>query len=249
MSVKTGHRWKWLLMALGLPFLATNEARADRRYYVWVYQYATQRPGQLAFEHFLTARVPAFAALGTSYGAEFELEYGLTRRWDAAVYQVFVQEPGGGFQLTAFKLETRFKLAERGALPVDPLLYLEYKQGSDLLHVGELEGKLVLARDFARFNTSLNLIGEAERETGADGARSWEVKPELAYGLSYELTPAFRLGVEAQGGFPEHGQSEWRIGPTISVATSRFFVNIGSALDVTSAKVGPEIRAIVGIDL
>ena len=62
---------------------------------------------------------------------------------------------------SASKLRMRFRLGEKGHWPLDPLIYLEYKDNAAFDH-SALETKLILARDFEKLNVSLNPVLEFE---------------------------------------------------------------------------------------
>ena len=109
-----------------------------------------------------------------------ELEYGITDRWDVALYNMLDMitsgETDSGY--AGLKLETRYRLSERGQWAVDPVLYLEFQQ----LFRGDarqkLEGKLILAKDLGNVNIAANLAVEEERLTDA----TWNTEVEYAAG-------------------------------------------------------------------
>src|SRR5213075_1724 len=122
-------------------------ARADRRDFVRAYQYATQPKGNLEFELWNDVDAPAAGGFDQAVLTHrLELEYGVTDHWDMALYHVFEQAPGEGFHFDSWRLETRYRLAERGEWPVDVMLYLEAERPGDFTAPWELEEKLILAR-------------------------------------------------------------------------------------------------------
>ncbi|NHZ87408.1 MAG: hypothetical protein GWP19_16320 [Planctomycetia bacterium] len=44
----------YLLTILGIIFLSSSTIKADKRPYVWTYEYKTLEAGEVEFEHYLT---------------------------------------------------------------------------------------------------------------------------------------------------------------------------------------------------
>lgn len=198
---------KRLAIAIGLAmgFLAalavldSSAAHADRRAYGVTYEAVTAPQGELDVETWSTY-APAGEVDGgpASKGARemIELEYGITDRWDAALYNMFDLVSGdtaSGY--AGFKVETRYRPTQRGEWIVDPVLYLEFQQ----LFRGDanqkLEGKLILAKDFGPVNAAVNVALEEERLED----KSWNTELEYAAGVSYALSPAWIAGAETFG--------------------------------------------------
>jgi len=236
--------YRYILIFVPL-LLFSSSAHADRRYYVWTYQYATQVEGNAEFENYLTLAIPNRAVPGMSHWEHrLELEYGITNRWDISFYQIFsVENPEGTLRYSGFQFRSRLRFFEAGDYLLDPLLYIEYIRKSDLRAPNKIEGKLVLAKDIGKANLSANIIGEW-LFGGANGFESG-----FAAGASYELTPAFRLGVEAIGDFEQGEEHQLALGPVVSVATRKFWWTLGVVFGSTSATEDIRIRALLGIDL
>lgn len=231
------------LATIILASLHPQIASADRRLYVWSYGYNTTTQGEMELEHYLTSTTAnARHAGSTSWEQRFELETGLTRRWDFALYQIFSQPVGGDFHYDAFQLRTRYRLGEIGQWPVDPLLYLEYRRSSRFTDPNKFEGKLVLAHDFRRVNVAVNLIEELKFAPGA------EYETGYATGISVELHPVFSIAAEAFGDIAKDGAKTHYAGPTISLSQDRWFYNIGVALGLNRASADVTARGIVGVD-
>src|SRR5204862_3931750 len=118
--------------------------------------------------------------------------------WDMAFYTVLEQIAAGGavldegLHLSEVKLETRYRLAERGELPVDTLLYLELaKEFGESVY--EIEGKVIGARDFGDVTVAANAI--AEIPFGKDVPET-ELELGFALGAMYQAHPKVRIGVE-----------------------------------------------------
>jgi len=222
-------------------FLSAGRAIADNRSYVWTYEYLTLSRGEAEIEWYMTLSTPNRRHMkGTvSTQHKIELEVGMTDRFDFAVYQVFSQAPGSQLSYDGYQLRARYRIGEKGDFFLDLLIYLEYGGVPDFSeHV--IEAKLILARDFGRFNLALNPIVEHEI------ADENETELEYAAGIRYEVSRLFRVGVEAKGGEGGH-----YLGPVISHG-GRYWVAFGSAFNVGPVDPGKpqlELRLLMGIGL
>jgi hypothetical protein len=229
-------------------------ARADRRAFGHVYEYQTMPQGGLDLEIWNTQTRPDLGQDPTAFELQLETEYGITDHWDIALYQNFSQgaEIGASFQYASTAVETRYRFADRGELPVDVLGYFEIKKplaGGDL----ELEWKAILARDLGPVTVAANLIAELEIEDGEA-----EFIPGWALGVSYEAVPALKLGVETFGAFePEDAADgtesrvvEAWLGPAVSWAPSpKLWILASGAFGLTEHSDDFIARLIVGISL
>jgi hypothetical protein len=184
-----------------------------------------------------------------------ELEYGLTDRWDMALYNLFdVTTAPEDTGYAGLKLETRYRLLPAGEFVVDPIIYFELQ----VLRHGDarekLEAKLILARDQGPWNVAFNLAAEGEHLVSGD----WIPETEYALGVSRELGgPALKLGVEIFGKAEKPPGEDVAVfawtGPALSWAT-RFpgamrglWVTVGAGRGLTSASDTWYGRAIVGL--
>jgi len=216
---------------------------ADKRSYVWTYEYQTMEAGEVELEHYLTFSTPLSDSFEniTSTEHNIEIEVGMTDRFDFSIYQVIKQAPESSLQYSGYKLRFRYRLGEKGEFLMDPLLYFEYKGKPDFSEHG-YEGKLILAKDFGKFNLSVNPVFEYEYKNS-----EWESELKYNAGVSFNLGGLLKLGMEAKGG--ENGHY---IGPVISHGTGKAWIALGSALAITDIKnYKPEmmIRMILGINL
>ena len=235
-------QYKFIYLIIALVLL-TNIVRADKRSYVWTYEYQTMEAGEVELEHYLTISTPLSNSFEnvTSTEHNIEVEVGMTDRFDFSIYQVIKQAPESSLQYSGYKLRFRYRLGEKGDFLMDPLLYFEYKGKPDFSEHG-YEGKLILAKDFGRFNFSVNPVLEYEYENS-----EWESELKYNAGISYKLDGLLKIGLEARGG--ENGQY---IGPVISHGTGKAWVAFGSAFAITNiSNDKPEImlRMILGINL
>jgi len=241
-------RWTSLLLTV----LATSTASADVRSFTQTYEYSTTPEGKTDLELWHTqGRRTWDTDTPQTFEQIVELEYGITDKWDLAFYSVFAQStgdamtPGEGFHFAQTKLETRYRLAERGEWPVDTLLYLELAKDFGQ-SVYEIEGKLIGARDFDRLTVAGNLIGEIE--TGKDVAET-ELVLGFAAGASYQIVPKLRLGAETWGELEEE-ELIWSVGPALSAQPGgNLWLALTAGFGLSDEADAFSARAILGIAL
>jgi hypothetical protein len=232
------------LIALSSVLIYPSKASADRRAYVWTYEYMTMPQGELELENYFDFRSPDWGNMSTSsWIHQVELEYGITDYWDLALYQVFSQNDTESYKYSRMKVRTRYRLFEAGLFIVDPLLYLEYQRPSNTSKPNLLEGKLVLARDFEQFNLATNFILEKELVAGSE----WETG--YALGGNYQFTPAFEAGLEITGNFDSGSQNQTHLGPTVSFASPKFFISAGALWGANDRSDDFRVRYILGLEL
>jgi hypothetical protein len=207
---------------IAIPLLA-SPASADRRAYGVTYEAVTAPRGEIDVETWST-----FAPEGEVDGGPasrgvremIELEYGVTDKWDAAIYNMIDMITSGETEsgYAGFKVETRYRPTGRGEWLIDPVFYLEFQQ----LFRGDArqkyEAKLILAKDIGNVNIAANVAFEEERTTDP----SWNTEIEYAVGSSYALSPAWIIGAELFGKAEKDemggiANRSWA-GPTISWA-------------------------------
>jgi hypothetical protein len=229
--------------------LVAPAARADRRSMIRAYEYATQPEGNLEFELWNDVEAPkdgGFDAAATTQ--RVELEYGLTDHWDMALYHVFAQQPGAGFHFDSWRLETRYRLLEKNALPVDVLLYFELERPADFAEAWETEEKLILEKDFGRFALVGNLVLE-QKLFHADQLHSFEVD----FGARYEVAPQLRVAGELwtiQETVNGVTTGSWFAGPSVSWAGSRLWLQLGAGFGIGNDTSGATfVRSVLGFNL
>ena len=235
---------KRIVILLLVTLFVAPSLFADRRKYVWTYQFATIAPGAAEMEFYQTTKISET----DSWEYRIEIEHGLSPRWDLSVYQVFAQKQDEDFKWDAFQIRTRYKLAEAGKYFLDPLLYLEYRRKIDLSAQNKFEGKLILGRDFDRVNLAINPVYEF---FWAPGDPLHELGLDL--GLSYELSYKLSVGVESSSrskfidGLGDT-QSSY-LGPTISLATGSMYYTFGYTWGLTNDSDDARARFLMGVDL
>ncbi len=233
-----------LLILFLIIVLAAPSSFADRRKYVWTYGTAMMSPDESELEFYQTTRLDNT----NSWEYRIELEHGISSRADFSVYQIFTQADGGSFKWDAFQLRTRYRLAEPGTVPFDPVLYLEYNRKLDLAKQNKLEGKLLLAKDFDKVNLAINPVYEF---FWAPGDPVHEVGLDI--GLSYELSYKFTIALESTSRYEMlkdlEDESSSYFGPTISFATGSVYYTAGYAWGLTDDSNDARVRFILGAHL
>jgi len=216
---------------------------ADRRSYVWTYEYLTMPKGAMEIEYYLTHKVSDWNKYDdkNTWDHQIEFEYGLTDHWDVAMYQTWRQtntEDKDSFDYTGTKLRTRYRIGEKDQLPLDVVLYAEYIFGDGPKEYDKFEGKLILAKDMGKWNIAYNQIYEKKTKNGNDTEYGY------ATGLSYEFSPVWKMGIESAGNYTE---DKYYLGPTASWASEKYWVNLGVLRGLNDASNDLQFRLIVGI--
>ena len=246
------------LLRLAVPaaaiLLAAAPAHADRRAFTNTYEYMTMPDGETELEIYSTqSRQTWEGDSPQSYALELEVEHGITDHWDVALYHVFEQDDVEAFHFAEFKLETRYRFAQRGEWPVDVEVYGEGVKVFNPASDGpayEAEAKLILARDFDALTAVVNAIGEMELGGGI-------AEPELelgwAAGLTYEIDPEWKIGAETFGGFEAEEVDESMAayaGPSISWAPSTsLWTAITPGFGLTEHSDDINVRLAIGLHI
>jgi len=231
------------LLAAVFAGLIGGVARADRRGYVWTYEYMTMPKGEFEIEYYLTLKAPDTDDFDNknTWEHQAEFEYGLTDYWDISVYQRWQQTNTAAedkFEYTGTKLRTRYRFGEKGMYPLDTLLYLEYIR-PDSSHEPEfLEGKIILAKDIGPFNVAYNQI----LKTGI--SHDGDTEHEYAAGVGYEISPAWRIGLESTGNYTE---DKYHAGPTLSWGDKHAWLAAGVVTGLNDRSDDLRFRLILGI--
>ena len=243
-----------ITIGLSATLLAVaGAARADRRTMIRAYEFQTQPRGNLELELWNDVEAPRTAFTDSTIVTRVELEYGLTDRWDTALYHVFAQggpqaEQPQPFHFDSWRLETRYRLAEKGEWPVDVMIYGEIERPADFNLPFESEEKLILEKDFGRIALVANVVG-AQHLFRADLGRTWEVD----LGARYELMPQLRTAVEfwtTQEYVGPDVSRNYYLGPSVSVATQRVWLQFGIGFGLDSSQDQKMlIRSVLGFNL
>ena len=239
-----------VLVAVALP----AAAHADRRALTQTSEYLTAADGQTEVELYTTQTRSTWTdGAAESFQLRLQLEHGVTDRWDVALSHVFDQTSGDAatstpLHLSTAELRSRYRIAERGELPVDVAVHGTLaKQFGASAYVGA--ATIVVARDFGLLTIAGNAIG-------AIGFGGEVAKPAIevgwAGGATYELSPTWKAGAESWGGFDvEHtDRIEAWAGPAVSWAPSaRLWVTATAGFGVNDRSDRFSVRGIVGMAL
>ncbi len=249
------------LLTLGFLGGQASNAFAHARTYVWNQEYQTLPKGQFELESHTQVKVPKMGEHSgkNDWVYEEELEYGVTDRLNISHYQQWLTANHEGVdaagvavkdvtRYAGFKFETKYRIGEKGRYWVDPLLYFEYeyepqdrKDGAP--HVSE--GKIVLSKDFGRFNVVYNQVMESK--LGHKG----RTEHEYTFGVNYELLEGFRAGMEMKGQYwnPSSNRNEIALGPTLAYEAKYFWVAAGVLFGANHAADDFQARVSVGIPI
>jgi hypothetical protein len=225
---------------------STDISSADRRGYVWTYEYLSMPKGEAEIEYYQTLEYANVESPASSVWKHWlEFEYGLTDNWDLSFYQQFKQTNSSDATKTklaydGYKIRTRYRLAQKDQLPLDILFYLEYIGKNDLSALPQGEAKIILAKDVGRINLAYNQIYKVNLDFGGTSEN------EYSSGISYEFNPSFKAGLEFKGNMTS---AKHYFGPTVSWAQEKFWVTIGTVRGSTSNADNIQTRMLVGIHL
>jgi hypothetical protein len=234
-------RFRTVIFGLLILFLCTN-AYADRRNYVWTYQYVTMPKGQGELEFYQTTKLNET----DSWEYRLEVEQGLTDHWDISVYQIFKQDEGESFKWDAVQLRTRYRIGEEGMYFLDPLLYFEYNRKTDLKKPNKLEAKVILAKTVEKFNLAINPVYEyffapgSEHEIGLDVGMSWQFHPVFTAGIESTTRIEFE---------DDETETSSYMGPTVSLAHGGWWYTLGVAFGLNDESDDARVRFLMGIEI
>ncbi len=242
---------------LGMVFFAgllmlvfCQSAFAHARNYAWTEEYKTLPKNVFELENWVTFKVPDGGVTNANtIEYQEELEYGITDHWNIAHYERWktTNRAGSGKDVTVyqgFKFETKYRFGEKGKYWVDPLLYLEFKTDVREKHnKNKLEGKIVLSKDWDKFNLVYNQIMESELDNGG------RTEHEYRAAASYEIFSGFRPGVEVLGNYWEPGshRNEIALGPSLAYEGKYFWLTAGLAFGANNAADDFQARIILGV--
>ncbi len=241
------------IAALAATAAVATPAHADRRSFTRTYEYMTMPEGETEVELY-TEQSRAVLGEPSPQGFAFqvEVEHGITNRWDVSLYHVFKQSTGPApgddvaLHFDEVKLRTRYRLSERGELPVNMLGYAELVKA---FGAGEYKAELkgIFTRDFGKLTAAVNLIGEVVFGPSVDET---ELEAGWAAGLSYEVAPEIKLGAETWAGFEIEHPDELAasVGPAMSWApSSGLWITTTAGFGVTEYADDVSVRAIIGL--
>lgn len=231
-----------VVASLSLVFGFAQNSFADRRSYVWTYEYMTMPKGVWELEYYFTSEVPNINKSNINTLKQWlELEYGITDNWDVAMYQMWKfnnKRFENDSEYDGFKIRTRYRFGRKGQFIVDPLIYLEYIRDDNWHKPNVGEAKLILAKDIDKLNISYNQILKANLES--EGLAQWE----YATSASYAIGNYFRFGLESKGSYTK---DKFAAGPTLSFSAKKFWFSLGTVFGLNKRTDDLQTRVIVGV--
>ncbi|MCH8966585.1 MAG: hypothetical protein IID43_02815 [Planctomycetes bacterium] len=239
--------------------LASSRVDAGERRFTYVYEATTLQKGEWEFEQWVTWKTAKETNRDFDrFDFRTEIEYGVTDHFQLGFYlsdwRYEENRPKGKHRgdWRDVAVEAIWNLTDPNTDPVGLALYGEVKIGDALL---ELEGKLIVQKNFGKIALAYNATIEAEWE----GHHFDEDKGELqqTVGLSYQFSPRFLVGMEL---LHEIAIPDWRgasgkgvlyVGPNFSYRTRRWWATLTPLFQVSDVEDEPDfqMRLIFGMPL
>jgi hypothetical protein len=236
------------------------DLEASQRRFTFVYESTTSSKGEVELENWATWKNGRES--GNQVEFRHEIEYGVTDRFQASLYvanwEVNDSKAGGDEGAHAAFQDSAVELIYGLSNPVKDILgsalYGEFKAGPKHF---ELEGKLILQKNFGPIVVAYNAILESEWEGEEDGLYNEQKGAfEQSFGVSYQFNPYFLVGGELlhEIEFPEWSDANDSIvyiGPNASLRYKRFWLTTTILLQVMGISDEPDLqlRTIFGVEL
>lgn len=238
----------------------THNLEAGERRFTYVYEATTAAKGEVEIENWVTWKTQREGgSRGNTFDFRHEIEFGLTDRLQLGVYvadwRVLDKVAGGEDGAHAVYQDSAVELIYNLTNPVTDFLgsavYAELKLGDQKL---EVEGKVILQKNFGPFVLAYNATLEAEWEGERFGYFNERKGTfEQTLGVSYQFSPYFLLGGEFLheiefSDWAEAGDSIVYAGPNASFRYDRFYVTTTALVQATGLSEEPDfqLRTIFG---
>jgi len=239
----------WLATGAIALTLDAATARADENIFGYSYGVDTLPQGSFELYNWTTWRHSKDEGHYNAFDIQFELEYGITDRFQTATYLVFdARDQGGlddefddisGFRWDGVKQSFKYNLLSTYKDPIGLSLYVEpgysryHKVKGERVDEFELETKLLVQKNFLDDTLSwvLNVTPEFEWEYPDDEPTEKEFIVEVTSGLSYRVAPNWFVGIEARyhTEFPEYDVQEHQavfIGPNVHYGGRKWWATL-----------------------
>lgn len=246
------------LAALTFIVCSSAPVYATERHFTFTYEVTTADKGELELENWVTWQFHR-GRDGAPHTNEFdfrhEFEYGITDRLQASLYFAdwhINDHPGGDDRVhyDDAALEVIYRLSN----PVTDLLgtavYGEIRGGPELV---ELEGKILLQKNFGKWITAYNAVLEGSWAGEHLEERKGEFSQTAA--VSYEINPRFMVGAEAlhEIDIPNWDKAEKSVlwaGPNASVRFGHWYVTLTALTRLSENRDEPHVqtRLITGFE-
>jgi len=234
-----------LLMGLAV-FVQPIDAQAKKVYSPIVEQ------GEVELEYYLDYAIDSDPAKNTSARHQFELEMGVTDRWQTAIYGDFRKRPGQTFTYQGLKWENIYQLFEQGERWLDAGLYFEYiSPQSSLNKPDAVEFKLLLEKEFGKVIHTTNLV--FKKELGLNAKKN--TLAGYAWRSKWRKSRVWEPAVEVYGSLGELGnakslsQQSHQIGPVfMGKLHNGFSYEVGYLFGLTQASDQGAIKLVLGYE-
>lgn len=235
---------KKLLCTLAILISCLAAARADERFFTYVYESDVLPKGKWEFEQWLTYR-KGFTGGDRNFTRHIwdfreEIEYGLTERLSVALYlnfrndQSVARTPGfsdsSKFDFKGVSAEFKYQLLNPNNKPVGLALYFEPTYNGN---EHELEYKAIFSKNVGdSWVVAANVSYEQEWEK-EDGVTKKESVLEFSAGAAYRINPHWSVGLEARRhsvyegiALNDHLGTGWFVGPNVHYGSSKWWATL-----------------------
>lgn len=239
--------------------LSTTQVDAGERRFTYVYEATTLRQGEWEFEQWVTWKTSKETDRSFDrFDFRTEVEYGVTDYFQVGFYlsdwryEENSPKANSRGDWRDVAVETILNLSDPTTDPIGLALYGEILIGDELF---ELEGKVIVQKNFAKLTLAYNATIEAEWEGNHYNEDNGEFLQSL--GLSYQFSPRFLAGMEL---LHEVAIPDWRgasgkgvlyLGPNFSFRTESWWATLTPLFQVSDVETEPDfqMRILFGVPL
>ncbi len=230
--------WAAVVSLFTVASSLVSSAAADERHFTYAYESDVLQQGTWEFEQWITNSSGRKDGDFTRWDMRSEFEYGLGENLSTSLYLNWRsertsfegEEDSSDTDFKGVSSEWMYQILNPNLDLVGLALYAEYTTDG-LDH--ELEGKIILSKNFEDWVLALNGVYEAEWER-EDRRTEEEAMLQFVGGVSYQLTPEFSFGLEARnqsafpGGLDLNGQEFqiWSVGPAVHYGTPKWWATL-----------------------
>lgn len=226
--------------------LSLPPGEAAERRYVYSYEAQSYVPGSIEVENWITWRDGDEA---DRLDFRHEIEWGVSERLQLGFYLVdWRHTEGEGAEYHDTAIEAIYNLTNPNTDFIGSSLYGEVKFAHEYL---ELEGKLILQKNWGPLSLVYNATLESEWEDDGLDSRTGELAHSV--GLSYMMSPKFAVGTEMLTevefeDWSDAGPHAVYLGPNASFRTERHWLTAAALWEVSGTEEPDfQLRAIWGI--
>jgi opacity protein-like surface antigen len=158
--------------------------------------------------------------------------YGVTSFWDTRIAGTWSHDDETVTDAVAW--ENKFQLTEKGQLPVDLGMRLDYSKATNT-NPDEILVRLLAAKKIGPVGQILNL--SLGRQVGDEASNN--VGFDMGYGISYDLSENYALGIEYYGDFDDfdnnYSEQIHHVGPVVYGTHGPIKYQVGALVGVSNA--------------